>query len=164
MADEIGVIVTGDREVALKFEQFPARAHDSLLARIRSLTSTLAARVRSAAPSKTGKLRSTIADAIYDDAPKKIVGRVFVNADYAKAGALEYGAHRRAKVGAHDAKLDHVWGRKLSAPTTVIVEAFTRRSNVVAKRFLRSSLTQMHGEIEAGLHEAVLKAAEDAGS
>lgn len=156
MADNFGVIINGDRQVALRFDQFPTAAAERLLTRITGLTSRLAARVRAAAPDKTGKLRSTIHEAVYDDSPRKITGRVFVDGDYAKAADLEYGGKGKAfKVSAHSAKLDHVFGHKLKAPTTVAVAAFSRRSTVKSRRFERGALEEMRGEIDAGLKEAL---------
>ena len=157
MADNIGVTVAGDRAVSIKFDTFPTRAHDSLLARISSLTDSLAARVRGAIHSKTGKLRSTISEAVYDDQPKKISGRVFVDEDYAKAAAEEYGAHGKAQVSAHSASLDHVWSRKLASPTTVLVSAHSRRMNIAAQKFLRGSLAADSGDIQQQLRDAVEK-------
>ena len=47
---DFGVVISGDRAVALKFDQFPQQAHDRLLARITDLTAQLLARVQSAEP------------------------------------------------------------------------------------------------------------------
>ena len=43
--------------------------------------------------------------------------------DFAKAAALEYGAHKVAKVKTHEMSLDHYWSTKLAEPETVMVKA-----------------------------------------
>lgn len=161
MADEIGVIVTGDRDVSLKFDEFPQDLHDALLSRIGTLTDRLAGAVRSGVHARTGKLRGSISEAVYDDQPRKITGRVFVDEDYAKAGAIEYGAHGRAKVSAHEALLGHAWGKKLSSPVEVMVSAHGRQMNVVAQRFLRGPLASLSGDIASELQDATKAATQD---
>ena len=152
---DLGVAVSGDRELDLKFQTFPTRAHDALFSRITKLTDRLEGLVRAAAPNKTGKLRSEIHSAVYDDTPSKISGRVFVDDDYAKAGALEYGAKGSAKVSAYSAKLDHAWAHKLASPTEVMIAAHSRHLNLKARRYLRDPLVQMRSDITAELQEAV---------
>jgi hypothetical protein len=158
MADDIGVAITGDREVGIKFDTFPAQCHDELLAVVQADTPQLASRVASAAPSLTGKLRSEVSHAVFDD-KTRITGAVFIRGkdgnDFAKAGALEFGAHGRAKVKAHEATLDHVFGERLDAPMKVMVEAYSRQTNIAARRFERGPLADMASKIEGDLQAAV---------
>ena len=151
----IGVVINNDRKVALKFDTFPTQLHDRLLATITSLTNKLFGLVVSAEPSKTGKLRSTTKKKIVDQKGKRISGVVFIDADFAKAGAEEYGAHRRTKVKAHKQNLDHAWGRKMNSPQEVMVSAYTRQANIVARKFERGPLDSMRGEIQTGFQEAI---------
>lgn len=157
MAD-IGVVIEGDRQVALKFEQFPAQCHDALLSRITSLTEILEARVAAAVPVKTGKLRSEVTSQVYDD-QTSISGRVTIDGDsaneYAKAGALEWGAHNSTKVAAHNARLDHIFSRRLSAPIDVMVEAHSRQLDIVAVKFLRGPFQADEQAIADQLQQAV---------
>jgi len=155
---EIQYLVTGDRQVALKFDRFPQQAHDRLLARIQALTAELEARVLAAEPRRTGRLHSATISKVYDD-QEKIGGRVTVRADFAKAAALEYGAHRPTKVAAHEMRLDHVFAERLTAPMTVMVMLHRRMPNIAAYRFLRGPLAQMAPEIQAELQAAVAEAA-----
>jgi hypothetical protein len=160
MAD-ISVIVTGDREVGLRFEQFPQELHEQLKAAIEGLTGELADRVRAAVPRKTGKLASLIVERI-TDRPEKIVGSVFISGDFAKAAALEYGAHHSTKVRAHTMRLDHAWGRAMLSPEVVDVAAYSRVPNIAERRFLRGPELAMEAQITAELEGVVNKAVEAA--
>ena len=133
----------------------PKQLHDRLLARLRIITSTLEGKIKAEEPNRTGKLRSETTSAVYDDWPKKVSGRVFVDGEYAKAGALEYGAHGHAKVGEHAARLDHVWGKKLGSPTVVMVSAHSRQMNIMARKFLRGPLADFGADAIAQLREEV---------
>jgi hypothetical protein len=157
----IGVTVTGDKQVAIRFDQFPVKLHDKLLAIIRSLTTGLAAKIKAAEPQRSGKLRSETTSAVYDDAGRKISGRVFVSGDYKKAGALEYGAHGRAKISGHSARLDHVFGNHLNAPLTVAVAGFTRQMNIASRKFLRGPLAASASSIDEALQTVVNEAIEE---
>lgn len=153
---EIAVTISGDREVALKFEQFPQRAHASLLSRITNLTTQLEARVRAAEPSLTGKLRGETVSHVYDD-PERIRGVVTVSADFAKAGALEYGAHRATRVKEHYERLGHVFARLIS-PLAVVVSEHTRIPNIQEHAFLRGPLAEMEPEVVEQLKAALVEA------
>lgn len=158
MADGISVVITGDRAVQEKFDRFPQEAHQRLHATIEQFTERLVGRVRAAAPKRTGRLESEIRELV-SDKPERIVGLVYIRgqerSDYAKAGALEYGAHSTAKVSAHAMRLDHVFATALQAPLTVSVEAYSRQMNIAEHRFLRGSIDSMKGEIERALRAAV---------
>jgi hypothetical protein len=142
--------IAGDRNVSLRFDKFPTELHNRFLAAIRAITARLADAVRADAPhGKTGKLERSIVERVYDDGADRIKGRVTVDADFAKAAALEYGAHKRTQVAKHDMKLDHVFARRLAAPTTVVVGAYSRTPNIAATRFIRGPLAAA----EAGIAE-----------
>lgn len=158
---DFGFTVTGDRRVALKFDEFPKALHDRILARIASLTSRLEARVRSAAPTATGKLQSLIVSKVYDNAQDRIRGRVTVSGDFGKAAALEYGARKTAKVKAHEMRLDHVFANRLAAPLTVMVAAHSRQPNIAERKFLRGPIAAMRPEIVQELRQAVADAASE---
>ncbi len=149
--------VTGDREVALKFEEFPRQVHDRLLERIRDLTAELETNVRAAEPERTGRLRSETSSRIFDQ-PTRIHGQVSIAAEFGKAGALEYGSHRKIEVRAHQARLDHVFSRL--ADLEVEVGAHARLTDVAEHRFLRGPLESMTPEILASLEEALSAAAQ----
>lgn len=161
MADDFGFVVEGDRKVALKFDTFPADLHDALLEVITRDTKDLEQRVKAATPVLTGKLRSEISSAVFDD-KTKITGAVFVagqdKGDYAKAGALEYGAHGTAKVKAHSSTLDHVFGQSID-PMDVMVAAYTRQTNILATKFESGPFKGMEAKIAADLQGAVDRAA-----
>ncbi len=163
MAGDLGVVVSGDRNVSIKFDEFPQKLHRQLLARIVALTNALAARVRGAVPVLTGKLQGEIGSRIYDK-EDRIVGVVEVTGDYAKAGALEYGAQGTSQVGSHSLQLDHVFYTKLNGPIAVMVAAHSRQMNLVATRFMRGSEADMRVEITAGLKEAVTETVTDTNS
>ena len=165
MGNDLGVIISGDRAVELKFETFPQRLHTRLFSDITTLTGRLAALVRSRVPSQTGKLESQIVGQVFD-ADARITGRVTVagvkgSQDFAKAGALEYGAHNLTKVRAHEMRLDHVFADRLNAPLTVMVDAYQRTPNIAESNFMRGSIEDMHGEIVQGLRDGVSETAAD---
>ena len=153
---EIGIEISTDRRVALKFDQFPRQAHDALLASITQTTERLRAMVEGAAPKQTGKLVSEISSRVVD-APNHITGYVGIagdGADYAKAAALEYGAHGTAHLREHGAKLGHLWA-KLISPMQVIVSAHDRRVNIAEHDFLRGPLRAIEADALAEMKQAL---------
>ena len=90
------VTTRGERELALRFETFPARARQKIESRITSLIESLQSRAEAAAPRLTGALQSEITGRVYGE-PNRIAGYVSVYApgvprEYAKAATLETGA------------------------------------------------------------------------
>ena len=158
MADDVGVIVTNDRKVALKFEQFPDQLRGALVARITAFTNTLASTEESRAP---GELKDLIEKNVWDD-PSRIVGRVGFSGQWAKAGALEYGgANKPFKVRAHKMRLDHAWGRPMAAMEEVDVGPHRRiltQQSMPARRFARGTLEQSRATISDGLKAVVSEA------
>lgn len=153
MTDDISVIITGDRDVELRFDEFPDRLRDTLRERISGLTDELAARVRGAVPKRTGKLAGEIVDELRET-PDEITGIVTLSGEFAKAAALEYGGTGETfSVRAHDMRLDHLWGR--AASLVVSVPEHGRSRHDAARRFLRGPLEAMRGEVVASLNEAV---------
>ena len=164
--DAIRIDVTGDRQVGLRFEHFPDALYDELKAMIEELTAELFARVEAATPTATGRLRNQERVRIFTD-PNHIKGYVDIagqggSQDFAKAGALEYGATRSTKVVAHKMKLDHLWANRLNAPIIVLVEAHSRRPNIAEHAFERGPLETMQPEIIARLNAVVEAAAAEA--
>jgi hypothetical protein len=162
MSDSIRIDVTGDRQVGLRFEEFPDELYDDLRREIDGLTNELLSLVRGATPDLTGKLRGEERARVFAD-EKKIKGLVDVAApdqsEARKAGALEYGSTGKAvKMPIHTAQLDHIWDRKLAEPMTVIVKAFDRTPNIMEHAFERGPLEAMQPEILARLNAAVSKA------
>lgn len=149
----IEIEVEGARRASLVFEEFPQRAHAALLARIADLTEALEEAVVASEPRRTGRLAEET-DSSVKDLPERITGRVSITAEFGKAAALEYGAHGTTNVQAHEARLDHVFG-KLIPGTTVSVGAHTRRLNIAEHRYLRGPLEAMRDEIIEGLRDAL---------
>lgn len=164
--DSIRIDVTGDRQVGLRFDHFPDALYEDLRQEIEALSIELFTRVEAATPEKTGELRGQERLRVFTD-PNRITGYVDVagakgSQDFAKAGALEYGAHRSHKVSAHSMRLDHAWAEKWAAPETVLVAAFTRTANLQEYAFERGPLAQMQPEIVARLNAVVEKAVAEA--
>ena len=146
--DSIRIGLTGDRQVGLRFEEFPDALYDALRQEIDSLTTELFARVVAATPSKTGGLRSKERVWIFTD-KTRITGYVDVHgtvADIKKAAALEYGAHKPVHVSAY------------SRPDGAIVDAYTRPNNVMERAFERGPLGAMAGQVNARLNAVVEQA------
>jgi|SRR5579872_4021381 len=155
MADDIGVVITGDRQVALEFDEFPERLRVALRDRISGLTDLLYERIWALAPVKSGRLRSLLRKEVFDDRDK-ITGRVSVSSEFVKAASVEYGVHAEFEVAGHTTHLDHAWGRAFSGD--VFVKAYTRRVDSAGKRFLRGGITQESGAVAEALRETVDRA------
>ncbi len=137
----VSIQVDGSREVELKLLQFPQRLHERLLPLITELTEQLYGAVKAAEPNRSGAL-STSTQMKMTDRPTRITGTVFINADFAKASALEYGASRATQVKAHMQRLDHVFSRLIS-PVEAHVGAYNRTPNIREYNFLRGPLEAM---------------------
>lgn len=157
----VSVEVAGTREVGLRFDAFPDALHEALAAEIGRLGEELLALVEAATPSRTGQLRSEERLRAYDE-PERIKAEVTVSAEQAKAGALEYGAHRATAVRAHQMRLDHAWARRLAAPIEVLVGAYTRVPDIAERAFERGPLDAMTPEILDRLDAVVASATEAA--
>lgn len=163
---DIHIEIAGDRQVGLRFEQFPDALYAELKSEIASLGEELLLRVEAATPSRTGRLRSEERVRVFAD-PTSIKAQVDIagakgSQDFAKAGALEYGAHRATKVSAHSMRLDHFWARRLSAPIDVLVSAYTRTPDIETFAFERGPLGEMQAEALARLEAVVEKAVGEA--
>jgi hypothetical protein len=164
--DSIRIDITGDRQIGLRFDEFPDALYEDLKSEIDALSAELFSRIQAATPNRTGQLLSSERLRLFADA-NRITGYVDIagakgSQDFAKASALEYGAHRATKVSAHDMRLDHHWEKKLAAPETVLVEAYSRTPNIQEYAFERGPLAQMQPEVAARLNAVVAKAVADA--
>lgn len=155
--DAVRVDIAGERQVELLFEEFPDALYADLLRDVHALTDELLARIESATPVRTGRLRGEERSRVFAD-PRSIAGRVTVagdKKDVAKAAALEYGAHRTTHVSAYQRRLDHVFGNALSAPMMVMVDAYSRTPDVQEVAFERGPLEAMAPEIFERLNATV---------
>lgn len=150
-------------KVAALFDRFPQQARAELEQAIRGITNELEALVKASEPVRTGQLQSsTIAYVIVEQ--NKIQGRIKIAGAsgaqiFAKAAALEYGAHGSNKVKAHSRIVTTVFGR-LVDPTTQSIAAFTRTSNIAEHDFLRGPLKSQQGAILDRLRAALDAAAQ----
>lgn len=163
---DIDAVITGDRRVVARFDEWPKDFHDALLARIRDLTSELQSRVRALAPSRTDKLKDEIISRVFDD-PQKIKGLVTLEdglsgSEYAKAGALEYGAHRATRVRKHRRTITEAFGRTIS-PTSADIQAYSRIANIDAQIFLRGGLGDVEGDAVTQLQEVIDQSSKEFG-
>ncbi|MDE3038770.1 MAG: hypothetical protein KGJ21_10025 [Pseudomonadota bacterium] len=155
---DFDAVITGDRRVVARFNEWPAELHDSLLARIRTLTSALQGRVMALAPERTGKLKSEIASKVYDD-PQKIKGLVTLEgglsrSEYIKAAALEYGAHGGVDVRRYSRTIAEAFGRDIS-PALINVSAYHRITNIEERFYLRGGLADVEAEAAAELQQVI---------
>jgi hypothetical protein len=160
--DTIRANVTGTNEVGLRFDEFPDVLYEGLRAEIDSLSMELFGRIEAATPSRTGRLRSQERLRIFTE-KDRITGRVDIagesgSQDFGKAGALEYGAHRKTSVSSHSMKLDHAWANLLSSPEDVMVAAYDRTPNIAEHAYERGPLAAMRPEIVARLNAVVEQA------
>lgn len=157
------VIVSGDRDVVARFEEFPDALHKRVRASIETLTARLFAAVQP--PRRTGRAASE-KRLIIDDTPDAVRGRVSFAAtgtEAAKIATLEYGApggRSRPPVSEHKRSLNHLWGRAIS-PIEVIVDRYNRKANIAEHRFLRGPLATMQDDIKREMTEAAEAAARE---
>jgi hypothetical protein len=148
-----------DRALLARLDQLPKTLQVRLRAVIEAQTSRLLAAVLNLEPVRTGALREHTVQAI-SEGEDYVRGRVHVLAGggdaftYARAGALEYGAHREAKVSAHSALLSQVYGQLIDA-RVVMVEAYTRQANIQALRFLRGPFEAIRTAALAEMQRAI---------
>jgi hypothetical protein len=158
----MGVVTRGDREISLRFDTFPARAHDKLKERITELTTELEERVRAAAPVRTGRLRSEIKSQVYaSDSADRVAGYVSVSAggnskEYAKAATLEYGSNKPRKLTDRGSRIMALFSRSRR-----FERRLSKTPHIEAFRYLRGPLDEMRPEIEAGLEEALAETASE---
>ncbi len=142
---------------------FPAQAHDRLFASITSTTEKLRDLVEGRVPKRTGRLESEITSAV-NSYPDRITGVVGIKGvtgnDYAKAGALEYGAHGTSRVRAHVERLGHLFS-KLVEPMNVLVSAHDRKVNIQKHDYLRGPLSEIASEALADMEAALQQAADE---
>lgn len=154
---DVGLEITTSRNIALRFEEFPQKARERLGEVITSATSRLQALVRNSVPKRTGRLEMEINSRVneYDNG---IVGIVYVKGknrnDFAKAAALEYGAHGSAQVKSHEARLDHYFSRHVDM-LQVMVGSHSRKLNIKAHDYLRGPEASIADEALADMRQAI---------
>lgn len=162
MSEDLGVYITGAREMGLRFERFPETLRADLVPVIGELTAETLAMVEALLPNRTGRLRGEMSMAVHD-LPDAVTGVVGLppglgsgpDSVYAAAGALEYGAHGDYTVKAHAMRLDHLWARATGLPMTVDVPEHSRRLDLEARRFMRGPALAMRGRVFARLEDVV---------
>jgi hypothetical protein len=157
MSDDFALTLTGDRAVELMLARIPDAVRARLVPAIRDLTDRAYALYVAGEPSRTGRLHGETREVMTDQA-NLVRGRVTIVAsgggsqnEYAKAGALEYGAHGRTKVAAH-VRDGHDW---FGHPVEQLVKAYTRQVDILAYRFARNALEAISAEAQASLRAAV---------
>lgn len=162
MADPIRIDIAGDRQVGLRFAQFPGDLYDDLRNEIDDLSIQLAAMVQAAAPNATGKLRNQVRHRLFAD-KERITGYVDIASgdaqDHRKAAALEYGSKGKpVAVSAHAMRLDHFWSEQLSSPLTVLTKAYKRTPNIAEHAFERGPLAAIAPQVQVRLNAVVEQA------
>lgn len=161
----VTVEVKGERQLYEHLDALPAELEARLTPTITSLTRELLMRVRAAEPFRTGALRASTRSFV-DAHPGSIRGKVRVlmsptgsrrgkglSIHNVAAAALDYGVHSRFEVRAHRMRLNHVFKRNRSG--FVIVNAYYRRVNIKARRFLQDPFEQMRPEAEAKIQRVL---------
>lgn len=159
------VLTVGERQLQAFFDDFPQRLEDRLYAAMTRISTRLLAAVEAAEPNRSGQLRGAT-QAFVDRtatgvrAGVRVTGGSEGKAGYGKAAALESGAHRPTTVREHWAVRSNFWGR-YGAAQWVLIDAYTRRVNISADRFLRGPFAALEGEIIGELEAALSGAAEE---
>jgi hypothetical protein len=155
----VTVITRGDREISLRFDNFPTRAKQKIEERITLLTEQLKARVQAAAPRRTGALQSEITARIYSNKADRVAGYVSVFApgqpsEYPKAATLEYGSSKPRRTFEKTSGI----AARLGLAQRRIAGRISKPVQIEAFAYLRRPLEQMKPEIELGLNEALAEA------
>ena len=155
---EFDAIITGDREVGARFEEWPKEIHEAIYQRIVRLTQQLEERVLALVPERTGQLRGEIISKVYND-PESIKGIVTLGGkltknEAIKAAALEYGAHGIAKVKKYRRTITEAFGRSIS-PISIQVKPYVRDVNIEEHSFMRGGLAAIKDEAVAELTEVI---------
>lgn len=153
--------IKGEREVSLRFDQFPDRAKDRLRDRITSFVDTLQAAIEGAAPQKTGRLKSEIKGRVYESA-HRIAGYVSVYApgipgEYAKAATLEYGTSKPRRAFERNSRMAFALGRSKRR----IVSRLSKPVHMDPRRYLRGPFADLRGGFEEQIAAALSEAAQD---
>lgn len=160
-----GVVVTGARRVALRFEQFPEIARAHFLEVITALQAQMQTAITAAIPKRTGRLAASVTGGV-ENSPTKVRGWVNVAGKDRKlilqAAALEYGASGVVKVKAKEGRqLYTVYGRYIN-PMLVNVDAYSRQADIIAQRFMRGPLEAMAPAAASQLQDALFNAVGEA--
>jgi hypothetical protein len=153
-----------DTGLQAHLDRMPIEVRARLLPTIESLTQRLLVSVRAAEPVKTGALRA--ATRSYVDSGQnfirgsvrvgpQITGKHFAGASghNVAAAALEYGVHAVEHVAAHRMRLGHIFSRQSNQ--FVMVNAYTRRVNISARRFLRDPFERIRPIAEAEIRRVL---------
>ena len=153
----------GDRDLALRFDTFPERAHKKLADRVTTLIDRLKGKVEGTAPFLTGRLRSEVTGTVYGDKPTRVAGYVEIYApgapagEYAKAATLEYGTDKPRRAFERTASLVDRFGRSRRR----VLDKASRAVHIDAYRYLRGPFAEMKDEAYAELTAALNEAAQE---
>jgi hypothetical protein len=160
----LGITLTGDRQVILRFENFPQFARARLLETMQGLEVQLLAAVQSLEPKgKTGELRARTSGTVFND-PAQVKALVGVRvpgakALYPRAAALNYGSHRSIVVRKHEAAMARLT-RRMSGEMSPV---YTRMTNIHAQQFLQRGLDMVRPAAVPALRAAIEAAIQDGG-
>lgn len=157
--------IPNENRLIARLDKFPISLRARLRPVIEAAVRQLLGAVIAAEPRRTGALRAAT-QMFVDEGPDWIRGRVRIlgsagrgaRAHNIAAAALEYGAHGTARVQAHQRRLNQVFGRRQEAQS-IMVDAYTRRMNITARRFLRDPAATARAaalpKIEAAIQQAI---------
>ncbi len=155
--------LVGDAELVAKMEGKADAMQAGLEKSVQRLTLQLLTTVKEKLSDdvlhvRTGRLRRSINRRVDVD-QTSVTGIVGTNVEYAKK--LEYGFKGTESVRESLRKITQAFGKQLKEPKTIKVRAHTRKVDLPAHSFLRSSLTEMRPKIETDMKAALVKAAQE---
>jgi len=158
---QFGLVISGERNTSLRFDQFPTACHDRLLAAMERIKDRMVTAIQAAEPNKSGALKGQTGGRVYDHGNRiaAVAGvRAMTANDAKKAAALEYGS-RGTPVVMHRLNSGRtVVARRLSRP---LVGQWTRTPTIAAHRFLRGPADSLREGAIDEMRAAVGAAAED---
>lgn len=164
MSDLFTLTPPDDSRLTAAFDSLPDELKTRLEAKFAPLIDALLASVEAGEPEKTGGLRGATHPFSYLRA-RGVGGGVAIGPENGepfnlKAAALEYGSHKLVGMAGHDMRLDHFKNKQIE-PMTVFVNAYTRRSNILALYFMRDALVVQQPEFAAMVEEAIAEMTAD---
>lgn len=165
MADLFTLTPPDDSRITAAFETLPDELKSRLDAKFAPLIAAMRASVEAGEPAeRTGSLRGAT-DSFSYLAARGVGGGVKIGPENGepfnlKAAALEHGSHKLVDMAGHDMRLDHFMNKQIE-PMTVFVNAYTRRTNILALHFMRDALQAQQPEFAAAVEEAIAEMTAD---
>jgi hypothetical protein len=165
MTELVTITPPDETKLTAAFDALPDDLKSRLEAKFAPLIDALLTSVEAGEPTpKTGGLRGATHAFSYLRA-RSVGGGVAIGPESSepfnlKAAALEHGSHKLIDMAGHAMRLDHFMNKQIE-PMTVFVNAYTRRTNILALHFMRDALVAQQPAFAAAVEEAISEMADE---